>query len=285
MKRIPIVEHEEIFEQYIARAVITGVKSQVKSGKEAVVFRCGAHPSAGVDEVAVKIYKDIGTRSFRNMNSYLDGRIGRTIRKRRDILHLYNDPDSMQGFWVSTELGALETLHAAGLPVPKPLGSAGPSIAMEFIPDARDIHDALTGAGRAPDPAPRLRDAHPSSADAAALRRSLLAAIEGMLGHDLVHGDLSPYNILVRDGRPVIIDFPQAADARFSTQARAMFDRDVYNVLEYFRHSRTDSGFSAGAEDDPERVAAGIWARYESGELYRSRDAARLAREWGLSEA
>ena len=279
MKRIPIVEHEEIFEQYIARAVITGVKSQVKSGKEAVVFRCGAHPSAGVAEVAVKIYKDIGTRSFRNMNSYLDGRIGRTIRKRRDILHLYNDPDSMQGFWVSTELGALETLHAAGLPVPRPLGSAGPSIAMEFFADGPPDDGGL------PPPAPRLRDAHPSAADVPSLRQSLLAAIEGMLGQDLVHGDLSPYNILVRDGRPVIIDFPQAADARFSTQARAMFDRDVYNVLEYFRHSRTDSGFSAGAEDDPERVAAEIWARYESGELYRSRDAARLAREWGLSEA
>ena len=37
--------------------------------------------------------------------------------------------------------------------------------------------------------------------------------------HDIVHGDLSPYNVLY-DGRdPVIIDVPQAMDSRQSLQA------------------------------------------------------------------
>lgn len=273
------MEHADIFEQFIARAIITEVRERVKSGKEAVVYRCVAHPSAGVPEVAIKVYKDIETRSFRNMNSYLDGRIGRTIRKRRDILHMYSDPVSMQAFWVFTELGALETLHKAGLPVPRPLGSAASAIAMEFIADVQGGGLAPTEYESPAPPAPRLRDARPGVDEAGALRQALLAAIEGMLSHDLIHGDLSPYNILIREGRPVIIDFPQAADARFSTQARAMLDRDVFNVLAFFL---TGSPLEAL---DPGEVAADMWKRYESGDLYRSRDAALLARQWGLVEA
>ena len=262
------MDDEEIFEQFEARAIIMGRRERIKSGKEAVVYRCDAHPATGLSHVAVKVYKDVQTRSFRHMNTYLDGRIGRTIRKRRDILHMLANADERQHFWVSTELGALETLYAAGLPVPRPLGSAGTAIAMEFV--AHDDDD---------EPAPRLRDLRPDPDLAQALERDAVALIENMLAHDIIHGDLSPYNLLVRNGRLMVIDFPQAADARYSTQAQFFLARDTANVLSYFR----ELGAGPDAARQPaDELAAGLWARWESGDLYLARDAAAVARAWGL---
>lgn len=273
------MEHEEIFEHFIANAIILDVLEKLKSGKEALVYRCSAHPSAGVGQVAIKIYKDPEKRSFRSMNSYLDGRIGRTIRKRRDILHLYVDPDAMQAFWVFTEWQALCTLYDGGLSVPKPLLSMPSAIAMELIGDTDDATDATAGSStgsKATGSAPRLRDAGVPAQKAAKLRDTLIASIRTMLSHDVIHGDLSPYNILMQGDRPVIIDFPQAADPRYSTQGRAMLERDVRNVLNFFP--------AAPDSPDPSLLASQLWQAWDSGELQREREAILLARQWGLAE-
>ena len=46
----------------------------------------------------------------------------------------------------------------------------------------------------------------------------LLDNVQLWLAYDIVHGDLSAYNVLYRPTRPVVIDFPQAVDPRFNTQ-------------------------------------------------------------------
>ncbi len=267
------MEHEAILDAFMGDAIITDVLGLLKSGKEAVVYRCKAHPATGVDEAAIKIYKDIETRSFKNAKEYLDGRIGRTIKKRRDILHVLSNPRSMQYVWVGAEWEAIRLLHEAGVPVPKPLGlsSGHPALAMELVGG-----EAVDGCGRGA--APRLRDYRPGLEEASDLRGQLLSALELMLAHDVVHGDFSAYNVLVQDSRAVVIDFPQWADARHSGRAKDLFTRDVKNILSYFE------GKAAGDEPDPEAVAAELWGRWEDGDLYRMRDAARLAREWGLAE-
>ena len=58
--------------------------------------------------------------------------------------------------------------------------------------------------------------------------------IERWLGVNLVHGDLSPYNILYWKGRCVAIDFPQAVDPRFNDAARSLLERDISNLAKYF---------------------------------------------------
>lgn len=259
------MNEEEIFEYYHARAVIAGPGRLIKSGKEASVYRCPAHPNQACREVAVKIYKDIETRSFKSAKSYLDGRIGRSVRKRRDILHMLSDPDTMQAYWVDAERDALERLYAAGCPVPRPLGASSRAIAMEFILDGDEA-------------APRLIEAEPDAAEAGALMAALLGAVRTMLAADLVHGDLSPYNVLVRGGLPVVIDFPQAADARYSSRAFELLAHDLRNVVAYFEK------LGLRGCPEPEGLAAELWASYASGELYRERQADELARSWGLAE-
>jgi len=241
------------FDGFIANAIITQVDAVVKSGKEATVYRCSAHPLTGFETAAVKVYKEIEERSFRNMNQYLDGRIGRTIRKRRDILHMMSSPKSMQAYWVYAEYEALENLYSLGLSVPKPLACSeeGNAIAMEFVGDTIGSNES----------APRLRDAKLTKDEYQNCFESILRAIEIMLRNDLIHGDLSPYNILIRDTLPVIIDFPQVIDARYHSQGAEMLERDITNICSFFEHK------GLVLEKSASDLSHELWSLYYSNKL------------------
>jgi RIO kinase 1 len=61
--------------------------------------------------------------------------------------------------------------------------------------------------------------------------------MHAMVRCGVVHGDLSPYNILWDDGRLVIIDFPQSVDPIAHPEGIALLERDVANVAGWFgRH-------------------------------------------------
>jgi RIO kinase 1 len=57
-----------------------------------------------------------------------------------------------------------------------------------------------------------------------------------MLFRDVVHGDLSAYNILVWDDDITVIDFPQAVDPKLNRHAQAFLERDVQRLGEFFEH-------------------------------------------------
>ena len=48
------------------------------------------------------------------------------------------------------------------------------------------------------------------------------------------HGDLSAYNLLVHDGRLVVIDLPQIVDVVANPQGREFLARDARNVATWF---------------------------------------------------
>ena len=50
----------------------------------------------------------------------------------------------------------------------------------------------------------------------------------------LAHGDLSPYNMLVHDGRLVLIDLPQIVDVVANPQGAEFLARDVRDVATWF---------------------------------------------------
>jgi RIO kinase 1 len=81
-----------------------------------------------------------------------------------------------------------------------------------------------------------------------------------MLRCDVIHGDLSPYNVLLGQQGAVVIDFPQVVGAAHNSQAESFFHRDVENLRRFF--AAIDPGLRAAANDARE-----IWRAYVRREL------------------
>jgi RIO kinase 1 len=109
-------------------------------------------------------------------------------------------------------------------------------------------------------PAPRLIDAQVARHEASALYADLRGQVVRMLGCDLVHGDLSPYNVLLGWNGPVIIDFPQVVGAAHNSQAESFLRRDLENLRRHF--AALDPALHASAGDVRE-----IWRAYVRREL------------------
>ena len=75
-----------------------------------------------------------------------------------------------------------------------------------------------------------------------------------MLSLDMIHGDLSAYNILYWDGEITLIDFPQVVNVRTNPQAETIFRRDVRRVCEYFSRM--------GVPCDADDLADDLWNKF-----------------------
>jgi RIO kinase 1 len=108
--------------------------------------------------------------------------------------------------------------------------------------------------------APQLKDYRPDDrAEADDLLDQLLRAIERMLFHEVIHGDLSAYNVLVWGGEITLIDFPQAVDPKKNRFAASLLERDVRRICEYFERF--------GIHRPAERIAADLWTGWEFADL------------------
>lgn len=229
----------------LADGIVDEVLSRLKSGKEADLWLV----RHGAEIVAAKVYKARQARSFRNRSAYQEGRQVRDSRTQRAM-----DRGSRFGkaaeeeAWKSKEADALHALHAAGVRVPRPVLFYEGVLLMELVVD------------EAGHPAPRLVDARVARERAAALYADLRGQAIRMLTCDLIHGDLSPYNVLLgRDG-PVVIDFPQVIGAAHNSQAEGFFRRDLENLRRFF--AALDPALLRAAGDARE-----IWRAYVRREL------------------
>jgi RIO kinase 1 len=120
--------------------------------------------------------------------------------------------------------------------VPYPAQLLGTELLLEFIgePD-----------GTA---APRLADTRPPAAELARLWEQLVQALCTLAGLGLAHGDLSAYNLLVHDGRLIMIDLPQVVDVIANPRGGQYLDRDAANVAKWFA-ARGLSGATPAPED------------------------------------
>jgi RIO kinase 1 len=229
----------------LAEGIVDEVLARLKSGKEADLWLVR---HAG-EVVAAKVYRARHARSFRNRVAYEEGRQVRNTRTQRAM-----DRGSRFGraveedAWMTKEADALHAFHAAGVRVPRPVMFYEGVLLMELVLDA---------AGH---PAPRLVDARVSSDRAAALYADLRGQAIRMLRCDLVHGDLSPYNVLLGRQGPVVIDFPQVIGAAHNSQAEGYFRRDLESLRRFF--AALDPALHRAAGD-----AGEIWHAYVRREL------------------
>jgi RIO kinase 1 len=208
----------------LSEGIISEVLGRLKSGKEAEVFRVVYRGNI----VAAKVYKDRQQRSFQHNVAYKEGRKVRNSRTQRAIDKGSRfGRDEAEDAWKSSEANTLQLLHRQGVRVPTPVLFYEGVLLMELVSDADG------------DTAPRLIEAAIDAENAGPLYRDLRSQIIKVLCCDLIHGDLSPYNVLLGVAGPTIIDFPQAISAAHNSQSEGFFQRDFENIHSFFaEHDR-----------------------------------------------
>lgn len=249
------LDHDEqsAFNEFSAEGWVEEITDTIKSGKEATVYRCKAGPRVDGEFVALKVYRELKQRSFRNDAIYLEGRVvreGRAIIEGRIARAMKKKTPMGQVFhltlWVMYEYETLTTLYNAGAGVPKPIKNTSNAILMEYLGDAEAV-------------AAPLNTLQFTNEEARSLFDTLMEEVELWLACDLVHADLSAYNIVYWNGRPMVIDFPQAVDPRFNGNALDLLTRDITNLCTYFR--------KYGIDADGHEIAMSLWERWKLGEL------------------
>ncbi|NHJ85110.1 MAG: hypothetical protein FK734_06585 [Asgard group archaeon] len=126
------------------------------------------------------------------------------------------------------EYDRLTRAYNAGMNVPTPARQINNTIIMSFI-------------GKNWNPAPQLRNIKLQEPEK--ILDDIIEELKLMYTKaKLIHGDLSEYNILIHDNKPVIIDFPQAIDMslyhmRFTDTLKSslkVLQKDVNTIKKYF---------------------------------------------------
>nr|WP_250030891.1 RIO1 family regulatory kinase/ATPase [Actinoplanes maris] len=219
----------------------------LKTGKEADVFLV-RRALPGTDQVsmlAAKRYRDGDHRLFHRDAGYLEGRRVRRSREMRAMTNRTSfGKEMIAGQWAVAEFGALSHLWQIGqesglVRVPYPVQLIGTELMMEFIGDWE------TG-----EAAPRLAQVRADPDQLTDLWGQMTDALSVLARAQVAHGDLSPYNTMVHEGRLVLIDLPQIVDVVANPQGGDFIARDVRNVAAWF----TQRGLTVQADELLDRL-------------------------------
>ena len=201
----------------ISEGHFDGLESPVSIGKEANIFSA----KKGNKRIMVKIYR-LTSCDFNKMFDYIksDPRYAGLQGKKRKIIF----------FWVQREYRNLLKARKANVKVPIPITFKNNIIVMEFIGTGIEL-------------APRLKDKKPK--DPEKFFSGIIKDIKKLYKAGLVHADLSPFNILNFDEKPVFIDFSQCSSLRDS-RAEEYLQRDIRNICNFFKKS--------GLKPDEEKI-------------------------------
>lgn len=205
----------------------------LKTGKEADVHLVERTLGSQTNLLAAKRYRDAEERTFKDDSQYRNSSAIRESRLRRAV-----EKGTTRGMrfradlWLAKEFDVLSELWLAGAPVPYPVQRLGQELLLELIGDEEAI-------------APRLVHADLDSIGLEDSWQQVLAAMRLFVRCGVVHADLSPYNILVWEGRLVFIDFPQAVDPIAHPVGMDLLQRDVDNLAAWF--GRKGVAVDAGA--------------------------------------
>ncbi len=181
------------------------LESPIALGKEANVFTA----KKGNDRVIVKIYR-VQSCDFGKMFDYIksDPRYYNLKKTKRNIIYS----------WVQREFRNLNLAREANVRVPTPIAYKNNVLVIEYI-------------GKK-DPSPKLLHHKPKAKKK--IFEEILNQMNKLYKAKLIHGDLSAFNILVKDEKPVLIDFSQATPIK-DLNSEIFLDRDIKNIQTFFK--------------------------------------------------
>ncbi len=182
--------------------------SPVMIGKEANIFTA----SKDGDLVIIKIYRMMNA-NFNKMHQYLnqDPRFAGIRKNRRDTILA----------WVQREYRNL-MLAREHCRVPTPYTYKNNVIIMEMIGEK--------------EPAPQLKNTNPDKN----FLDKLIKEVKSLWhGAKLVHGDLSSFNVLNDNDKPVMIDFSQSSPIA-AYNAKELLERDMGNIAKFFKANKEE---------------------------------------------
>ena len=197
------------------QGAIDTVEFPIASGKEAHVFY-----ATSIDGPrAVKIFHT-SNAVFKGLTKYIEGdpRFGGLKRRHRELVTI----------WVRKEHRNLKRLENSGLRVPAAFEVNRNVLVMEYL-------------GSDEGPSPRLRDIKIEDPDT--IFNELVNFIKvSWKDADLVHADLSEYNVLWHNDEPWIIDVGQAVKSAHPN-AKEFLIRDVRNICNWASKKGVETNF------------------------------------------
>ena len=189
----------------ISQGYIDGLHSPLSIGKESNVFTAKKSGEIRI----VKIYR-LQTCDFNRMYDYIkaDPRYSGFSSKRRDVIFA----------WAHREYRNLLKAREAEVRVPTPYVVLQNILIMEFIGDEKAAR--------------KLKDQQPE--DAEAFFKETVEQMRRLYRAGLVHADLSGFNILNHNEKPVLIDMSQSTPLD-NPNAEQFLKRDVHNICTLFR--------------------------------------------------
>lgn len=191
------------------KGIIDEIYGSVKAGKESKLY-WGKDKEGNL--LAIKIFLTVSAEFKKGMLIYIQGdpRFTRVRRDTRSLIYL----------WAQKEFKNLHSAFEAEVSVPKPIAVRRNILIMEFIGE-----DGIS--------APLLREMPLKDPDK--IYQQIVANVKQLyLKAGLVHADLSEYNIMIWNGKPVLFDVSQAV-SREHPMANEFLRRDLENINRYFR--------------------------------------------------
>jgi len=195
------------FEKLISNKILDIVDFPISTGKEGNVFR-GITPD-GVN-VAIKVYR-ISTSTFKHIQKYIigDPRFQSIHKSRRDLVFA----------WTQKEFKNLKRIEKTKILAPKPIKCLNNVLVMEYL-------------GTENTPAPLIKDVKIKNPED--IFKKIISYIKIMYKNsNMVHADLSQFNIIYHKNQPYIIDFGQAVLLEHEN-SHDFLKRDIHRIVTYF---------------------------------------------------
>jgi RIO kinase 1 len=195
-------------EKLISDRVIDIIDFPISTGKEGNIFRA-VTPQKKL--VAVKIYR-INTATFKHISGYIigDPRFKSLHKTKRDIIFA----------WTKKEYKNLQRLEKIGVLAPEPIVYLKNVLVMSYIGSQKKA-------------APLMKNVVLTNPKE--IFETLIDYITKMYKKaELVHGDMSAFNVLIYRKKPYLIDLGQGVLTEHQN-SHDFLKRDIHNIVSYFK--------------------------------------------------